>query len=224
MCNYKNTQVSPYDPISNSGQKFKKTVSLDDIAHLNDEENIVTYVDFDFGVTFYHETATKNRQINRKRIYISRTCEEPKCIPRNDQHNCSNAKQHSFNNFLNPYTSWDMVLAALLSLNRTHDRYSISSKYPQPTTQQPRTDSYWKFSSSRTMDSKSKGLRISFAFFQKNTYQMDEWTKQLLRLKNWVISGNPEQWMEFRRLWWYVNIFNCSYMFCLLDLYCLLFQ
>ena len=27
-------------------------------------------------------------------------------------------------------------------------------------------------------------------------YRTDEWSKQLLRLKSWVISGNPEQWME----------------------------
>ena len=34
--------------------------------------------------------------------------------------------------------------------------------------QQPRTDSYPVFSSLRTMNSKRKGLRVSFAFFQRN--------------------------------------------------------
>ena len=42
------------------------------------------------------------------------------------------------------------------------------NQYPQLTTQQPRTDSYPVFSSMRTMDSKRKGLRVSFAFFQRN--------------------------------------------------------
>ena len=38
-------------------------------------------------------------------------------------------------------------------------------------------------------------------------------------LKNWVISGNPEQWMEFRRLWWTVLFFKCSYLFQLSHFY-----
>ena len=42
------------------------------------------------------------------------------------------------------------------------------NQYPQPTTQQPRADSDPVFSSLRTMNSKGKGLRVSFAFFQKN--------------------------------------------------------
>ena len=68
MCSYNKTQVSAYDPtklsiypvsrpeddvISNCGQNFKKTVSLDDIEHLIDDENIVIYEDFDCGTTFY---------------------------------------------------------------------------------------------------------------------------------------------------------------------------
>ena len=42
------------------------------------------------------------------------------------------------------------------------------NQYPQLTTQQPRTDSYLVFSSLRMMDSKRNGLRVSFAFFQRN--------------------------------------------------------
>ena len=55
-----------------------------------------------------------------------------------------------------------------MSFNQTKDTYSMFNQYPQPTTQQPRTDSYPVFSSLRTMDSKRKGLRVSFAFFQRN--------------------------------------------------------
>ena len=182
MCSYNKSQVCPYDPIklaihsvlrpeddliSNCGQKFKKTVSFDDILHFIDEENIVTSEDFDCGVTFYPEALTKIRQINRERNYVSRSCEKPKCIPSNDQHNCFIEEQHKSNIFLNPYTLWDMVAAALMSLNHTNDRYSMSNQYPQTTTHQPRTDSHPVFPSLRRMDSKKKGLRISFAFFQR---------------------------------------------------------
>ena len=61
-----------------------------------------------------------------------------------------------------------MSPAALTSLNHNNDRYSISNQYPQPTTHQPRKDSYPVFSSLRTMNSTRKGLRVSFAFFQRN--------------------------------------------------------
>ena len=82
MCSYYKTQVSPYDPtklaihsilrteddlISNCGHNFRKTVSFDDIVHFIDEEDIVIYENFDCGITFYHETPTKIREINRER-------------------------------------------------------------------------------------------------------------------------------------------------------------
>ena len=61
-----------------------------------------------------------------------------------------------------------MVPAALMSLSHSNDTYSMFNQYRQPTTQQPRADSYPLFSSILTMNSKSKGLRVSFAFFQRN--------------------------------------------------------
>ena len=60
--------------------------------------------------------------------------------------------------------------------------------------------------------------------FKGITYRTDERTKQFPRLKSWVISGNPQQWMEFRRLWWTVIFFKCSYLLQLFDFYCLLVQ
>ena len=102
MCSYKKTQVSPYDPtklaihsilrpdddlISNCGQNFKMTVPFDDIVHFTDEEDIVTYEDLDCANTFYNETPTKIRQINRERKYISGSFEKSKCFPSNDRHN-----------------------------------------------------------------------------------------------------------------------------------------
>ena len=129
---------------------------------------MVTYVDLDCGITFFPETPTKIRQIKRERKYKSRSCEKPQCFPSNDQHTCFVDEQHSSNIFLNPYNLWDMVPAALLSLNHTNDTYSMLNQYHQPTTQQPRTDSDPVFSSLRTMNKKSIGLRVSFAFFQRN--------------------------------------------------------
>ena len=70
--------------MSNFGQNFTTTVPFDDIVHFIDEENIVTYEDFDCGMTFYPEVPTKIRQINRERKYISRSHEKPKFIPSND--------------------------------------------------------------------------------------------------------------------------------------------
>ena len=236
MYNYNKSVLSTYDPTklathsilrpeadlkSNCGPKVKKTVSFDDVVHFIDEENMVTYVDFDCGITFFPETPTKIRQIKRKRNYISRSCKKPQCVPSNDQHTCFVDKQHTSNLFLNPYNFWKMVPAALMSLSHTNDTYSMLNQNPQPTTQQPRADSDPVFSSLRTMDSKRKGLRVSVAFFQKNTYRTNEWTKQLLRLKSWVISGSREQWMELHRLWWTVIVFKCSYLFHLFDFCCL---
>ena len=60
--------------------------------------------------------------------------------------------------------------------------------------------------------------------FNENTYQTDEWTKPLLRLKNWVSSGNLDQGMEFHRLWWTVIEIKCNYLLQLFDSYCLLEQ
>ena len=57
--------LSPEDDlISNCGQNVRKTVSFDDVVHFIDEENIVTYVDFDCGITFFPETPTKIKPIN----------------------------------------------------------------------------------------------------------------------------------------------------------------
>ena len=184
MCRFNKTQVSPHDPtklaiysiwrpedglISNCGQTFKKTVCFDNIVHFIDDENIVSYVDFDCGITFYPETLSKIRQIKREQNYISRSCKKHKYTSGSNQLNCSIDKQHSCNCniFLNPYNLWDMVPAAFISLNHTIDTYSVSSQYPHLKTHQSRTDSHPVFSSLRTMDSKRKEMRVSFAFFPR---------------------------------------------------------
>ena len=132
---------------------------------------MVTYVDFDCGISFLPEISTKTRQNIRERKYFSRSCEKPQCIPSNDQHTFSVDEHHSFIFFLNPYNLRHMVPAAPMPLNHTNGTNSMFNQYPQPTTQQPRTDSKPVFSSLRTIDSKKKGLRVSFAFFQRSYLQ-----------------------------------------------------
>ena len=118
MYNYNKSGLFPYDPtkleiqsilrpeddvIPTCRPNVKKTVSFDDVVHFIDEENIVTYVDFDCGFTFLPKTPTKIRQINRERNYISRSFGKPQCIPSNDQHVCPVDEQHSSNIFLTAY-------------------------------------------------------------------------------------------------------------------------
>ena len=67
---------------------------------------------------------------------------------------------------------------------------------------------------------KRRDYASALHFFREITYRTDEWTKQLLRLKSWVKSGNPEQWMEFRRLWWTVIVFKYNFLFHLFDIVC----
>ena len=77
-----------------------------------------------------------------------------KCIPSNDQRNCSIDEQHTSNIFLSPYILWDMNPAALLSPNHTNYRVSLFNQYPQTTTQQHGTQLYPVFFLLRTMDIK----------------------------------------------------------------------
>ena len=191
MYNYSKSGLSPYDPtklaihsifrpedelISNCGPNVKKTVSFDSIVNFIDEKDMVTYVDFDCGITFLPGTPTKIRQINREGNHISRSCEKPQCILSNDQHTCSVDEQHSSNIFLNPYNFWHMVPATLTSLHHTNDTYSMCNHYPQLTTQQPITDSYPVFSSLRTMEGRVKGRDCASALhsFKEITYRTDE--------------------------------------------------
>ena len=181
------------DLISNFGPNVKKTVSLNDVVHFVDEENMVTHVDLDGGITFFPETPTKIRQINRERNYISRSCEKPQCIPSNDQHNCSADEQHSSNIFLNPYKSRDMVPPAPMPLKHTNDNTLCSiSTLNQQLNNLEQTHIRCSLHCER-WTVKGRDCASALHSFKEITYRTDEWTKQLLRLKSWVISGSPEQ-------------------------------
>ena len=60
--------------------------------------------------------------------------------------------------------------------------------------------------------------------FKESTHRTNEWTKQLLRLKSWLIKGRPQQGMEFHRLWRTLIVLKCSYLFQLFDFYWLLLK
>ena len=79
MYNYNKSLFSPFYPttiaiysilrpeddlLSICGPHVKNIVSFDAVVHFIDEENIVTYVNFDCGIDFHPETPTKIRQID----------------------------------------------------------------------------------------------------------------------------------------------------------------
>ena len=92
MYNYNKSVLSPYDPtklaiysilrpeddlMSNCCQNLKKAVPFDNVVHFLDEENMVNYVDFVCGITFFDETPSKIRQFIREQNYISKSCGKP---------------------------------------------------------------------------------------------------------------------------------------------------
>ena len=96
MYNYNKTVLSPYDPtkhaihsilrpeddpISNCGPNIKKNVSFDDVVHFIDEENMVTYVDFDCGITFFSENPAKLDRSTENRITFPDPVENPNAFP-----------------------------------------------------------------------------------------------------------------------------------------------
>ena len=204
--------------------KSSKRLSFDDIVHFIDEEDIVTFEDFDCGITFYPETSTKIWQINRERNSISRSGEKSKYIPSNGQHDCFFDKQHNSNSFLNPYNLWGMVPAALMSLNHTKDKYSTSNQYPQPTTHPARTNSYRVFSSLRRIDNQRKGLRVTFAFFQRNCLpdgRVNETVATVEELSDLWKPGAMDRIPPFVMI---LIVFRCRHLFQLFDFYWLLEQ
>ena len=192
--------------------------------HFIDEEDIVTYEDFDCGINFYPETPPKIREINRERNYISRSCEKTKYTPSNDRITVLMMRSTLLISFWTRtiYGTWfQQLLCHSITL-------MTDTLYPMGTLNQELTN----LEQTHTRCSlhcegwavKGKDCASVLHSFNEITYRTGEWTKQLLRLKSWVISGNPERWMEFRRLWWTVIVFKCSHLFHMFDLYCLLVQ
>ena len=183
---------------------------------------MVTYVDFDCGITFFPENPTKFRQINREQIYNSRSCEKPQCIPNNDQHICVVDEPHTSNIFWTRtiYGTWFQQLLCHSATLMIHTLCSISTLNQQLNNlEQIHIRCSLPY---ERWTVKGKDCASVLHSFKEITYRTYEWTKQLLRLKSWVISGSPEQGMELRFLWWTVIVSKCSYLFHLFDFYCLL--
>ena len=237
MCSYNKTQVSPYDLtrlaihfilrpeddlISNCGPNVKKTISFDDVVHLIDEEIILTYVDFDCGTTFLPETATKTDRSTENGITFPDPVKNPSTFtaminmsvlltssialisfwPRTFYGTClQQILRHSTTIMIDTLYLINTLNQQLTNLEQTHIRCSLHCER-------------WTV--------KGKGCASALRSSKEITYRTDEWTIQLLRLKSWVISGSPGQWMELHFLWWTVIVCKCSYLFHLFDFYCLL--
>ena len=239
MYNYNKTGLFPYDPtklaihsilrpeddlISNCGPNVKKTVSFDDVVHFHDEENIVTYVDFDCGLPFCLKLLQKSDRSTENGTTFPDPVKNPSAFPATI--NMSVLLMNS----IALLSSWPRTFygTCLQQLLRHSTTITIDTLYPISTLNQQLTNldqthirgplhcERWTV--------KGKNCASALRSFKEITYRTDGWTKQLLRLKNWVITGSLEQWIEFHRLWWFVIAFKCSYLFQLFDFYCLLEQ
>ena len=197
---------------------------VNDMEHFIDEENIVTYVDFECGIAFYPETPTKIRQINWDRNYISRSCKKPKCIPARINITVLLMSSIAVISFWARTISgtWFQQLVCH-STTLMIDTLCPIITLRKELTNLEQTLIQCSFHCER-WTVKGRNCASALHSFKEITHRTDEWTKQLPPLMNWVISGNPEQWMEFRRLWWSLIVFKCSFLFHLFHFFCLLGQ
>ena len=242
MWSYNKTQASPYDPtklaihsilrpeddlISNCGPNVKKTVSFDDVVHFIDEENMVTYVDFDCGITFFPETPTKLQKSDRAAengITFPDPVKNLNGFPATINIPILLMSSIALISFWTRtiYGTWFQQLLCHSATIMIHTLCSISTLNQQLNNLE-QTHIRCSLHCER-WTVKGRDCASALDSFKEITYRTDEWTKQLLRLKSWVISGNPEQWMEFHRLWWTVIVFKYSYLLQMFDFFCLLVQ
>ena len=198
---------------------LKKTVSFDDVVRFIDEENMVTNVDFDCGITFFPETPTKIRQIKRERNYIS--VKNPNAFPATINIPVLLMSSIALKSFWTRtiYGTWFQQLLSHSATLMIHTLCSISTLNQQLNNleqTQIRCSLHYEQWTVKRRDCMS-----ALHSFKEITYQTDEWTKQLLRLKSWVVSGSRKQLMELHRLWWTVIVFKSNYLFHLFDFCCL---
>ena len=188
-------------------------------------KNIVTYVDFDCGITFYPEAPTEVDRIIRS------TENEKKTFP--DLAKNPSAFQATTNVILfmssihliyfwarTIYGTWMQQLFCCATRLMIGTLYAISTLKQQLTNLEQTYNRCSLRCERRTVRGRDCALHSDS--FRKITYQTDDWRKQLLRLNSWVTFGSLEQWLEFQRLWWTVVVFKCTCLFQSLDFYCLL--
>ena len=239
MYNYNKSVLSTYDPpmlaihsylraevdlISNCGPNVKRTVSLDGVVHLIHEEIMVTFVDFECGITFLSETPTKIRQINREWKTFPDPVRNPNAIP--GTINITVVLMSSIAlisvRTRTIYWTWFRQLLYHSTTLKVHTLCSISTLNQQLNKLEQNHNRCSLQCEPWTI--KGRDCASALHSFKEITYRTDDWTKQLQRLKSWVISRSPEQCLEFHRLWWTVIVFKCSYLLQLFDLFCLLVQ
>ena len=239
MYSYNKSVLSPYDPtklaihsflrpkddlLSNCGPKVKKTVPFDDVVHFIDEENMMTYVDFDFSITSFPETPTKSDRSNENGITFPDPVKNPNAFLATINIAVLLMSSIALISFWagTIYGTWFQRLLSHSTTLMIHTLCSIRTLNQQLNNLEQThllCSPHWERWTVKRRDCASALLS-----FEENIYMTDEWTKQLLRLKSWLISGSPEQWMELHRLWWTVIEFKCSYSFQLFDFYYLLVQ
>ena len=197
---------------------------FDDFVHFIDKENIVIYVDFDCGITFLRETPTKIRQIKRERNYVSRSVKRPSEFPATVNISVLLMSSIALISFWTRtfYGTWLQQLLYHWTTLMIHILCPISTLNQQLTNLEQ--THIRRSVHCEQWTAKRRACASALHSFKEITYRTDEWTKQLLRLKSWVICGSQEQCMEFHRLWWTVIVFKCSCLFQLFDLCCLLVQ
>ena len=232
-------QFYPYDPtklavrsilrpeddfLSNFGWNFKRTVSFYDIVHFIDEENILNYGDLDCGIIFYPETPPKSDRSSENGIKFPDAVKNSSTFPVTINKTVLLMRSINLISFWThiAHGTWFQQLlchSATLMIDNLCPTSTLNQQLTNIELTQVRCSLQCEEWTVRGRDCAS-GLH----YFNEITYQTDEWSKQLLGLKSWVTSWNPEQWMEFHRLWWTVIVFKCSYLFHLFGLYCLLMQ
>ena len=225
MWSYNKTQISPYDPaklaiqsilgpesdlISYCGQNFKNTVSFDDIVLFIVEENIVTN---EILIVVTHCTLKLLQKADTSNE-IGNTFPDPVKNP--------NGFPVTFNitvllmssitliSFWTRtfYWTWFQWLLSHSTTLRIDILFPISTLNQQLTNLEQTYIRCSLHCERWTLSGRDRASTLHS--FNEITYQTDEWTKQLLRLKSWMISGNPEHWIKFRRLWWSVMAFKCG--------------
>ena len=237
MYNYNKSVLSPYDPtklvihailrpenapISNCGPNLKNTVSFDDVVHFIDEENMVIYADFHCGSTSFTEIPTKTSRSTENGITYPDPVKNPNAFPATINVPVLLMSSKALISIWTRtiYVTWFQQLLCHSATLMVHTLCSISTLNQQLNNLE---QTHYRCSLHYDRWTVKERDCVSALHSSKEiTYRTDEWTKQLLRLKSWVISGSPEQWLKLHLLWWTVIVSECNYLFHLFDFYCLL--
>ena len=195
------------DFISSNGHIFKKPATFDDNRHFIFKEKIVTYEDFDCSITFTLKLLKRSDWSIENGNTIPDLAKKPSAFPATMNISVVLTSSMALISFWT-HTIFETWVQQLLFHSTTLIIHTLCpvSIFNQQLTNLEQTQIRFSFHCER-WTVKGRDCASALLSFKEITYRMDEWTKQLLRLKSWVLSGNPEQWMDLRRLWW--TVFVC---------------